>query len=97
MNIMQALEILKTWINLDATLRSEQVTLNRTSFLLSEMSYGKMYVGENWHHIVPTHRNVDGTVRRDIHAYAEAVATENGYGARELVEMIVRPLDFTKH
>lgn len=96
MNIMQALEILKTWIGLDATLTGEQVNLNRTSFLLSEISYGKMHVGDGWHHVVPSHRNADGTVRRDIHQRASEVAFNHQYGARELVELMNRPLTLTK-
>jgi hypothetical protein len=46
MNTTQALEITTNALRVDAALRSEPVSLNRTTFWLSELSYGRKHMGD---------------------------------------------------
>jgi hypothetical protein len=53
MNAEQALKIITDFISLDAVLLSDSPNLNRTTFLLSELSYGRKHTGATWSHCVP--------------------------------------------
>ena len=74
MNAEQALKITVDTLKLDAVLTGEPVNLNRTTFWLSELHYGRKWVGPTWSHTVP----------RDIIKTAANIA-ETHIGAAALV------------
>ena len=76
MNVEQATKITVDTLKLDATLTGEPANLNRTTFWLSELSYGRKWVGSTYSHTVPC----------DIIQTAAAIA-ENNYSAVELVAL----------
>ena len=76
MNLEQALTIIINYIALDATLSGESVNLNRVTFLLSELSYGRKHTGPTWSHCVP----------RDIIRTAAEI-TESAHSASALVKL----------
>lgn len=74
MNKDQALKITTDTIKLDALLLGEAPNLNRITFWLSELSYGRKHVGTTWSHTVP----------RDIIKTAAEI-TEQHMTAREIL------------
>lgn len=76
MNAEQALKITLGAIQVDATLKGESVNLNRVTFWLSELSYGRKWFGPSWHHAVP----------RDIVQTAAAI-TSATYTPSQLVTL----------
>lgn len=53
MTVEQALKITADTVKLDATLLGEAPNLNRLTFWLSELSYGRKWTGATWSHCVP--------------------------------------------
>lgn len=76
MTVEQALVITVNAIRTDATLSGEAVNLNRVTFWLSELSYGRKWFGDNMSH----------TVARDIVQTAASIA-ESEVSAARLVEL----------
>jgi hypothetical protein len=76
MNTEQALKITVDTLKLDSLLTGEPVNLNRVTFWLSELSYGRKHVGASWSHAVP----------RDI-VQTAAKITEGHYSPAELVKL----------
>ena len=76
MNATEALKITVNAIRVDATLSGEAVNLNRVTFWLSELSYGRKHMGESL--------SMAGT--NDIVRTAAALAEES-HTASELVEL----------
>ena len=74
MNATQALDITVNAIRVDAVLSGEAVNLNRVTYWLSELSYGRKYMGST----------LSMAGGNDIVRYAANVA-ENNYSAAELV------------
>lgn len=77
MKSLEALKITVDTVKLDATLLGEAPNLNRLTFWLSELSYGKKWVGATWSHCVP----------RDIIRTAAGI-TSNAFTAPELLRII---------
>lgn len=71
-----ALKITIDTIKLDATLTGESVNLNRVTFWLSELSYGRKWLGATWTHTVP----------RDIIQTAAEIANSE-FSAVQLVQL----------
>lgn len=67
MNTEQALKITLDTVRLDSVLLGEAPSLNRLTFWLSELSYGRKWVGATWSHCVP----------RDLIQTAAAIAEES--------------------
>jgi hypothetical protein len=73
-----ALRITVDTIKLDATLTGEEVNLNRVTFWLSELSYGRKWIGDSWSHVVP---------RDIIQTAAELASTE--WTPNQLVQLAI--------
>lgn len=76
MNIEQALRITVNAIRTDALLSGEAVNLNRVTFWLSELAYGRKWFGGS----------MSRTVARDIVQTAASIA-ESEVSAARLVEL----------
>ena len=74
MNAEQALKITADTVRLDATLTGEAPNLNRLTFWLSELSYGRKWIGATWSHCVP----------RDIIRTAADITTQTHTAAQLL-------------
>lgn len=77
MNKEQALKITVETIHLDSTLSGEPVNLNRVTFWLSELHYGRKWVGNSWSHCAGS---------RDIIKTAAEIA-ESNHTAAELTAL----------
>lgn len=78
MNKDQALKITVDAIRLDATLSGEPANLNRVTFWLSELHYGRKWFGADWSHTVP----------RDIIQTAASIAREGHTPAQLLANAL---------
>lgn len=76
MNTEQALKITVNAIRLDATLKGEAANLNRVTFWLSELSYGRKWFGDT----------SSRPVARDIVQTAAAIASQH-YTPAQLVSL----------
>jgi hypothetical protein len=78
MNVEQATKITVNAIQLDATLSGETVNLNRVTFWLSELSYGRKWMGSTMSHFLSN----------DIVATAARIAAEN-HTTKQLVSLAI--------
>lgn len=76
MNASQALEITLNAIRVDAILKGEAVNLNRVTFWLSELSYGRKHMGDS----------LSMAGNNDIVRTAAAIAEES-HAAAQLVTL----------
>lgn len=79
MDSSQALKITVNAIRVDSTLMGEPLNLNRVTFWLSELSYGRKWMGATWSH----------TVALDIIQTAASIASGN-HTATQLLELAKR-------